>query len=119
MKCLKLLLGCLFLLAGPVVFAQQKTDKIKVYGNCSMCQSRIQKALKVDGVSAAKWNEDTKMLSVTYNPSKITTDAIQKRVATVGHDTEKYEAAAKDYAKLPSCCHYDRRNGGAPNAQHH
>jgi hypothetical protein len=26
----------------------------------------------------------------------------------VGHDTEKYRADDKAYAKLPGCCKYDR-----------
>ncbi len=86
-----------------------KTETIKVWGNCESCQARIEKAAKVDGVSKAEWNKDTKMLSVVYNPSKITNDDIQKKIAAVGHDTEKYKANDEAYAKLPGCCQYKRK----------
>ncbi|MDP4209516.1 MAG: cation transporter [Bacteroidota bacterium] len=89
--------------------ASSKTESIKVWGNCESCKARIEGALKVDGISKADWNEKTQMLKVTYNPAKITNDAIQKRIAAVGHDTEKYKADNKVYAKLPGCCKYERK----------
>lgn len=83
-----------------------KTETIKVSGNCESCQARIEKAAKVDGVTQASWNKDTKLLTLVYNPAKTSGDDIQKKIAAVGHDTEKYEADDKVYAKLPSCCKY-------------
>ena len=88
---------------------QQKTDSIKVYGECGMCKSRIEKALKHEGITTAAWDDETKILVVTYDPIKITNDDIQKRVAAVGHDTEKFKADDKVYKKLPGCCLYDRK----------
>lgn len=84
------------------------TDSIQVNGVCGMCKSRIQNALKVEGVSDATWDKETKILRVTYNPEIITNDAIQKKIAAVGHDTEQYKADDKVYDKLPACCQYDR-----------
>lgn len=101
---------------SSTLFAQtttEKTDTIKVYGECGMCKSRIQKILKIDGISSAVWDVDTKMLTVSYNPAIITNDDIQKKIATVGHDTEKYRADDKVYEKLPGCCHYERKKEGA------
>jgi len=86
--------------------ATSKTETLKVSGNCDMCKARIEKAAKIDGVSKAEWNKDTKMLAVTYNPAKTNADAIGKKVAAAGHDTEKIKAEAKAYDKLPSCCKY-------------
>ena len=41
----------LFLIGAITVFAQSKTEKLKVYGNCGMCENRIETAAKsVDGV---------------------------------------------------------------------
>jgi len=85
-----------------------KTESIKVWGNCNMCKARIEKAAKVEGVSKASWDTKTKMLSLVYDPSKITSDDIQKKIAAVGHDTEKFRADDKVYAKLDGCCQYDR-----------
>ena len=89
------------------VFAGSKTEKIKVYGNCGMCESRIEKEVKsINGVSAADWNKDTKMLDVTFDDAKVKIDDIHKAVAKVGHDTDKVKADDKVYEALPGCCHY-------------
>lgn len=86
-----------------------KTETIKVSGNCDMCKARIEKAAKVDGVSNAEWNTKTKMLSLEYDSAKVKSDDIQKKIAATGHDTEKFKADDKAYAKLPGCCQYDRK----------
>jgi len=83
-----------------------KTETIKVSGNCESCQARIEKAAKVDGVSKASWDKTTKLLTLVYDPAKVKSDDIQKKIAAVGHDTEKYKADDKVYAKLPGCCKY-------------
>jgi copper chaperone CopZ len=86
-----------------------KTETFKVWGNCESCQARIEKAAKIDGVSAASWNKDTKMLTVSFHPSKTSDEAIQKKIAAAGHDTEKFKADDKVYDKLPGCCKYERK----------
>jgi periplasmic mercuric ion binding protein len=86
-----------------------KTVSFKVYGNCETCKSRIEGALKVDGVSKAVWDVKTKMLTVTFNPAKISVEKLHAKVAAVGHDTDKVKADSKVYAKLPACCQYVRR----------
>jgi hypothetical protein len=116
MKSLKLMLTAALVIIGSTLFAQtttQQTDTLKVYGECGMCQSRLQKALKLDGIAAANWNTETKLLTVTYNPAVISNDGIQKKVAAVGHDTERYQADDKVYEKLPGCCHYERKKADA------
>ena len=81
-------------------------EKFKVFGNCGMCKSRIEKSLKISEVSSAQWDKNTKVLSVKYNANAITLDSLQKIVASVGHDTEKYKAADEMYNDLPGCCLY-------------
>ena len=87
---------------------QQKTETFKVYGNCNMCKNRIEKAVKEEGATSASWDSKTKMLSVTFDPSKTSLDALSKKLALVGHDTEKYKATNETYSKLDACCHYER-----------
>jgi mercuric ion binding protein len=87
---------------------QSKTETIKVSGNCGMCKDRIEKAAKDEGATTAAWDSKTKMLTVTFDDSKTNTDALAKKIASVGHDTEKYKASDDVYAKLPGCCHYER-----------
>jgi periplasmic mercuric ion binding protein len=86
--------------------ASAKTETIKVSGNCGMCKERIEKAAKVKGVSKADWNKDTKTLTLVYNPAVVKSDDVQKGIAAVGHDTEKFKADTKTYNSLPGCCKY-------------
>ena len=85
-----------------------KTETIKVAGKCETCKSRIEKAAMTDGVIKADWNIETQLLKVTYYPSMISNTEIQKKIAAVGHDTEKIKANDKVYASLPGCCKYKR-----------
>ncbi|QHS63602.1 heavy-metal-associated domain-containing protein [Chitinophaga agri] len=110
---LSLLIVMISFLSTSGAFAQSaKTASFKVYGNCGMCKSRVEKALVTEGISKAEWNVNTKMMKVSYDPAKISEDAIQQRVAAVGHDTDKAAATDAVYAKLPGCCQYTRK--GAP-----
>lgn len=109
MKTKVLSLAALFMLGAVSVFAGTKTEKIEVKGNCGMCESRIEKAVKaVDGVSKADWNKDTKKLEVTFDDAKTNLDKIEVAIAKVGHDTPKHKASTEVYDKLPDCCKYDR-----------
>ncbi len=88
--------------------AAEKTE-FKVYGACGMCEARIEKAAKsMDGVNAADWNQETKMLSIEYDADKVNLDDVHKTIAEAGHDTEKVSAKDEVYEGLPACCHYER-----------
>lgn len=118
MKTIRLILVTLFavmLVAGCNSQNQNKnvaskTEEIKVLGECGMCKTRIEDAMKIDGITEAVWSPETQLLKVTYNPSVVTSDGIQKIAAAAGHDTEKYRADDAVYANLPGCCHYERWN---------
>jgi mercuric ion binding protein len=88
--------------------AAARTETFKVFGNCELCKARIEQAVKDEGASSATWDTKTRMLTVTYDPSKTNKDKLSKKLASVGHDTEKYKAPDDVYDKLPACCHYDR-----------
>lgn len=85
-----------------------KTESFMVMGNCGMCKTRIEKAAKIEGVTKAEWDADKQQLTVTYNQTMVKTDDILKKVAAVGHDSEKFKAEDKVYDKLPGCCKYKR-----------
>lgn len=85
------------------------TSTFKVWGNCDMCKETIETSLKVEGISKADWNVDSKVLTVSYDTTKITLDQIQKNVASVGYDNEKYKGDNKAYEELADCCQYDRK----------
>ena len=108
----KILISFLFFFLGSItVSAQEKTEKIKIYGNCGMCKERIETAAKsAKGVSTADWDKETQTLYVTFNNSDGDIFKIAKYVVKAGHDTDLYKLQAKNnvYAKLPKCCQYAR-----------
>jgi len=87
---------------------KSETIEFKVYGNCGMCKSRIEKALNVDGVESAKWDKDTKIATVVYDSEKISEVKLHQLAAEVGHDTEMVAAKDETYSKLHGCCKYER-----------
>lgn len=109
-----LLLGCAFLLSSTTAFTQEapKTTKpdstvtFKVFGVCEMCQHRIEEAARGKGVKAAEWNVDSKLLSLTFDPSRVTLDKIHGRITAAGHDTYLKKANDAVYNSLPACCRY-------------
>lgn len=99
------------LLSSTILMAQiqnAKTETVKVYGNCGMCKTKIEKAGNLKNIANVTWNEDTKMATLTYDESKTNQDEILKRIALVGYDSDKFLAPADVYSKLPGCCQYDR-----------
>ena len=101
-------------LTNPILCSAQAnatsgmTTKFKVYGNCGMCEKRIEKAAKIEGVTSADWDVDTKMLTIQFDETKVKPSKVHQAVAAVGHDTDKVRADDKVYAKLHGCCQYER-----------
>ncbi|MFZ4769398.1 MAG: TonB-dependent receptor domain-containing protein [Ferruginibacter sp.] len=103
----------ILILSGLTSLAQ--TDKIiskdttvvfKVFGACEQCKDRIEKVVKGRGVKVAGWNVDTKMISLTYNPSQTNIEKVENRIVGAGHDLENKKAKKSVYDALPKCCHY-------------
>ena len=110
MKILSLLATSL-LLTSTSLFAQiknAKTETVKVYGNCGMCKSKIEKAANQKNISKAEWNEETGMATITYDEKLTNKDAILKKIALVGYDSDAFKATDAAYNKLHGCCQYDR-----------
>lgn len=94
---------------SQTAMSSTKTESFKVWGKCDMCKTRIENTVKAEGVTSASWDQKTQILTVSYDPSKTNMDTLSKKLASVGHDTEKHKAPDNVYAKLPACCHYERR----------
>lgn len=97
----------------PIVVANAqiknaKTETVKVYGNCGMCQTKIEKAGNLKKIANVDWNADTKMATITFDAQKTNRDEILKRIALVGYDSDTFLAPDAVYSKLPGCCQYDR-----------
>lgn len=112
MQLTKYLVAISLLLITHVSFGQQdSTVSFKVYGVCdALCKPRIEAAAKGKGVEAATWSAATKMLTLTYNPSKTNIEKIQNRILDAGHDVENKKAKDEVYKALPPCCYYRSMN---------
>ncbi len=95
---------------------RSKKDKLplintsfKVYGNCGMCGRRIEKAaILTNGVYEARWDQETKLVKVSFLEADVKQHDIEKNIAAVGHDTDAFSAPDDVYSSLPGCCLYDR-----------
>lgn len=109
---IKILMTILVLLSLTACSAQIKNvinENIKIYGNCDMCKSSIEKAGNLKKTAQVNWNKDTKMATITYDAKKTNSEEILKRIALSGYDNEKFLAPNDVYAKLPECCQYERK----------
>ena len=111
------LLFSIFAISFSYAQTSVKTETIKVWGNCGMCKNKIEKSAKAAGATDANWNEKTKMLNVSYNPSQSNSEKIQKSIAASGYDTKDFKADNKSYNKLMSCCKYDRSTASTNNGK--
>ncbi len=95
-----------FAICSVVAQAQEKSSTFKVSGNCGMCKRTIEKAAKIPGVNSFNWDKDKKVATLSFDSSKTTAAAVQKKIAAAGYDTQLFKADEKAYGKLPSCCQY-------------
>ncbi len=109
MKTQNIILTIAFIFTSLVTMAQAKQETVKVYGNCGMCKSHIEKAAKEAGATSAVWNKDTKFLTLKFNASKTDSKKIQQKVAAAGYDTQDATATKEAYEKLDECCQYERK----------
>lgn len=94
-----------------------QTETIKVWGNCGMCKSTIEKSAKKGGAKTADWNDDSRELKVTYAVNKTSSAKIQEAVARSGYDTQDFTAPKSAYDNLHGCCKYNRKNADATSVK--
>lgn len=108
-----LLIFTLLVLGSTLVKAQDtklSTETFDVRGNCGMCKERIEAAVDIVGVKRAFWDEKTGIMTITFNPNKVTLDEIHRLIAKIGHSTSLYKADPKAYNNLHHCCKYVEHN---------
>ena len=87
------------------------TKTFKVNGTCEMCKHRIESSVNhLPGVWNSNWEVYSKILTVTYDKSKVNLSTIEKLVSGQGHDIGSISTSADVYNKLPECCHYQRKS---------
>ena len=88
----------------------QSDYSIGVKGNCGMCKSTIEKAVKgLDFVENAEWGIKTKILDVEFIDSvNFDLEALNSAINQSGYETMNTTADQTAYEALPMCCKYDR-----------
>ena len=69
-----------------------KTESVKIYGNCGMCETTIEKAGNVKKIAKVDWDESTQIATLTYDSEKTTRSEILKRIALAGYDNDEFLA---------------------------
>lgn len=108
MKTTKIFSVALSILFSTAVLGQEISTSIKVSGNCSMCKRKIENAAKTAGATLINWESNKQAATVVFDTAKVSIETIQKQIAAVGYDTEKFAADDKAYNSLPGCCQYER-----------
>jgi outer membrane receptor for ferrienterochelin and colicin len=112
------ILSCLVITSsaiGQSAAARDTSVTITVFGNCEQCQRRIETAAKGKGVISAKWDIDSKLLTLVFNPTRTSLGKIEQRITLAGHDTEHKKATGEAYKSLPSCCLYRKAEPNLPS----
>jgi outer membrane receptor for ferrienterochelin and colicin len=91
---------------------QYRPDKVasmisfRVEGNCGSCANRIQSTAIAAGAELASWDAETRMLTLDFDPEKVTLEKIKYSIAQLGHDNGGFVTPDEVYVKLPVCCQY-------------
>ena len=116
----KIMMAALIVLSITKLGAQiknTKTEVVKIYGNCGMCKSKIEKAGSLKNIAQVSWDKETKMATLSYDASKTNQEEILKRIALAGYDSDVFLAPDKAYSSLDDCCQYDREAKVAVTAE--
>ncbi len=101
----------------------QETVEVPVWGNCGMCQYRIETTAKaVSGVDTAWWYPSADTLVIRIRKGEKTDDivvAVCKSVALAGYDNSYYSAPDSSYKSLHGCCKYARPELGKYHCPKH
>ena len=105
-----IVLAVLSVTSCNVPLENAKVETVKIYGNCGMCESTIEKAGNSTPDSNVDWSKDTKMATISYDSLKTSKEEILQRIAQAGYDSDAFFAPDAAYASLPGCCQYERAN---------
>jgi len=107
------LLALAICFSGIVSVAQTKVATIKVQASiycdhckrCESCGSRLEKAVFTErGIKRVDLDEESKNLTIIYNPQKTSPEKIRAAISKVGFDADDVKADPEAYEKLDECC---------------
>lgn len=90
--------------------AQKKDENVQVLAiqtsaQCGDCEERIESLLNyTKGIKFAELDNETKVVTVKFNPKKISLQAICEKLNEIGYDANEFKAPKANVLKLPKCC---------------
>ena len=85
----------------------KNTEELKIQTSavCGMCKERIEHNLGFEkGIKSVSLDDETKVVTVGYNPKKTNPDDIRDAISKIGYDADDVAADPVAYEKLPGCC---------------
>ena len=86
-----------------------KTVTFKVWGNCEKCKKTIESSVAIKGVNEKDWNIESKLMTVKFDTTIVSLNEVEQLIANAGYDNDLYYGDDYAYAKLESCCQYERK----------
>lgn len=71
------------------------------------------------GVKQCTYDLKTSKITVVYDVTKTTPDAIRQGIGKLGFNADTVKADEAARAKLPSCCRSAKKDSGCGNCPHH
>jgi periplasmic mercuric ion binding protein len=106
----------MMLMAMMFISPVSAQDKIKAKKNyeevqiqtsavCGMCKERIETNIAYEkGVKKVELNNDTKIVTIGFDPRKNNPDNLRTALSNLGYDADSVPANKEAYDKLPACC---------------
>lgn len=82
----------LALFSFNLLFAETQSLKLLTNAHCNGCKTKIEKALKkVDGVQSASLDLASKIVEVSFDPSKVDSEKLTKAIEKAGYSAALYK----------------------------
>jgi len=115
------LLATMGLFSCAAVFAQIKnaeTKTFKVKAKCVSSKEIIKSAGNQKRISTVSYNANEGIVTIKFDNTKTTAEAILKKIALAGFDNDQYFAPNNVYEKLAADCKYTRDKKASDHSVH-
>lgn len=97
------------ILINPISAQEKKKNyeevQIQTSTICGMCEERIETNIAYEkGVKKVELNDETKIVTVGFDPRKTDADKLRTAISKLGYDADNVLADKEAHDKLPACC---------------
>jgi len=94
---------------NPISAQEKKKNyeevNIQTSAICGMCEERIESNIAFEkGVKKVELNDETKIVTVGFDPRKTDADKLRTAISKLGYDADDVAADQEAHDKLPKCC---------------